>query len=160
MKNLIVSVIFLFVLAASGCQQQASVQAVMESESQRKEVYATIMDNPEMRQEMMQAMRAHPQGGMMMGGNRMGRRPMMGDTTIMMSDTARMGGMSRENMRTLMQQMIAACAEDSANCNQMAQMMTQHRQMMQGMMHQMRQKGMMGENCYQQVMKNMSQTTK
>ncbi|PTX14188.1 hypothetical protein C8N40_11235 [Pontibacter mucosus] len=160
MKNLKISFIFLFALAASSCQQQASVQEVMESESQRKQVYATIMDNPEMRQEMMQAMRAHPQGGMMMRGGRMGRGPMMGDTTMMMSDTARMGGMSRENMRTLMQQMIAACAEDSANCNQMAQMMTQHRQMMQGMMHQMRQKGMMGENCYQQVMKNMSQTTK
>ncbi len=132
----------------------------MDSESQRKEVYATIMDNPEMRQEMMQAMRAHPQGGMMMGRSGMGQDRMMGDTTIMMSDTVMMGGMSRENMRTMMQQMIAACAEDSANCTQMAQMMTQHRQLMQGMMQQMRQKGMMGENCYQQAMKNMSNTTK
>lgn len=161
MKNTVFTTLLIVLLVAAGCQREASVQEVMEDDAKRAEVYSTIMDNPEMRNEMRDAMQKHPQGGQMMHDQgMMGHQGMMGDTSMMMGDTTRMGGMSRQNMRSMMQQMMAACAADSANCNQMAQMMMQHHQMMQGMMMQMRQKGMMDESCYQQMMQNMGKANK
>ncbi|WP_161889511.1 hypothetical protein [Pontibacter russatus] len=148
MKNFMSVVAALFLFTTAGCQREATVQEVMNTEERRKEVYAMIMDNPEMRQEMMQTMRQHPEGGMMMGRGRM----MSEDTTgMMMGDTAMMGGMNREKMHQMVQQMMAACAQDSANCSMMSRMIMNHRQMMQGMMRQMRQRGMMDEACYQQM---------
>ncbi|WP_299761289.1 hypothetical protein [uncultured Pontibacter sp.] len=155
MKTTIVNSIILLLLSITACQQEASVQTIMQNEAQRKEVYNMILEDDEMNKEMMQVMREKNSGDMM------GDAGMMGKGHMMMGDSAgMMGGMDQGQMRNMMQQMMAACAQDSANCSMMSGMMMGNSDMMRNMMQQMRQKGMIDDACMQQMVNSMSQMKK
>jgi hypothetical protein len=146
MKKMLFGFGSLLLFGAASCQQEASVQSVMENEAQRKEVYTMIMENPEMHQEMVQSMRTHNMGDNGMMGK---DHKMMGDSTHHM--------MEGKNKHMMMQKMMDDCAKDSANCTMMSKMMMEHKPMMMQMMQQMRQKGMMDEACMQKMMQQMKQ---
>ena len=150
MRNILLTSMLLMLLAVTGCQREANVQQIIGSEAQRREVYTAIMENPEMRTEMMQMMREHPQSDMMGEGGMMnGNHMMMGDSAGMM------GSMNQENMQSMMRQMIERCETDTAACNMMSRMMMGHSGMMNKMMQRMHERGMVDEACMQQMMRNM-----
>ncbi|GAB3200861.1 hypothetical protein ABID22_003173 [Pontibacter aydingkolensis] len=148
MKNLLFATTAFLLLVSTGCQRTDDARVMLHDKNERREVYATILDNEEMRNEMMDMMGERNmsgpmgRGGMMQGGG-------------MMGDTMRMGGMNRQQMQVRMQEMMAQCETDTAACNMMAQMMMQHRGMMGNMMQRMQQRGMVDSDCYQQMMNNM-----
>ncbi len=152
MKRLTPIITACMVVGLLSCQREASVQQVMENEAQRQEVYSMIIDNPEMHKEMMQVMREHKMEGMMGDGGMMGKdhHMMGGDSAMHMK-----GGMDHSKMQGMMQQMTAACAQDSANCNMMTKMMMNNRPMMMQMMQQMHKGGMMDDACMQRMKQQM-----
>ncbi len=152
MKNILITSFALLLLIAFGCQSDGNVHAIMSDEAQRQEVYNMIVDNDEMQQEMMQVMRDKNSEGMMENG-------MMGEHGMMGKD-GMMGSMNRGQMQQMMKRMMDDCAQDSANCTMMSKMMMGNSSMMHNMMMQMREKGMMDEACYQQMMMNMSKMEK
>ena len=114
----------LLLFGAVSCQQQATVQRVMENEAQRKEVYTMIMENPEMHKEMMQTMKSHHMGDMK------GESGMMGKDHKMMGDSAhhRMEGKNMHMMMQMMQQMREKGMMDEACMQKMMQNMQQMKQ--------------------------------
>ena len=153
MKRLIPILTTCLVVSLLSCQREATVQQVMDNEAQRREVYSMIMENPELHKEMMQVMQEHKMDGMM-GEGMMGKdhHMMGGDSAMHMK-----GGMDHSKMQGMMQQMMAACAKDSANCNMMAKMMMNNRPMMMQMMQQMQKGGMMDDACLQRMKQKMPQ---
>jgi hypothetical protein len=150
MKNYFKIMIAIMLLAATGCQTSESAQAMLQDENERRDVYNTILENVEMRNEMIAMMRERNIEGMMGQGGMMRGGGMMGDTTGMRS-------MNRQQMQARMQEMMAQCETDTTACNMMSQMMLKNRAMLGNMMQRMQQRGMMDADCYQQMMSQIGQ---
>ncbi|RDV13653.1 hypothetical protein DXT99_17915 [Pontibacter diazotrophicus] len=147
MKGTMLTVLLAVAVWLTGCQPSAGVQEVPEDESQRRELYSTILNNDTYRTEMMAMMRDAPAGGMM--GNRRHMDGMMSSDGVMMNQ-------SPEAMEEMMQQMMARCETDTAACNMMSRMMVRHSGMMQNMMQRMQENGMVDQACMQQMMQHMN----
>lgn len=131
----------LLLLGISSCQNSDNAQAMLQDESQRRQVFNTIIENEEMRNEFMGMMRAYNMSGPMGQGGMMHERGAVGDTTGM-------GDINRQQMQANMQQVMAMCETDTAACNLMSQMMLQH----------MQQRGLIDTTCMQQIQKRMGTT--
>ncbi|MDX5418657.1 MAG: hypothetical protein LPK09_05525, partial [Hymenobacteraceae bacterium] len=135
MKKLFQILTAILLLVLVGCQKPDTAQSMLQNENERQEVYNTILESEEMRNELMAEMRERNMGEGMMGrGGMMQGGGMMGDTTGM-------GGMHRQQMQARMQQMMALCDSDSTACNEMTRMMLENRALMGNMMKRMRQGG-------------------
>ncbi|WP_460926009.1 hypothetical protein [Pontibacter brevis] len=144
MKGTMLTMLLAAGIWLTGCQSSANVEEVLEDESQRRELYSTILNNESYRTEMTAMMRDAPAGGMMGNGQHM--EGMMGSDGMMMN----------QNPEGMMQQMMARCETDTAACNMMSRMMMRNSGMMQNMMQRMHENGMMDEACMQQMMRNMN----
>lgn len=142
MKETMLTMLLVVTVWLTGCQPSAGVQEVPEDESQRRELYSTILNNDTYRTEMMAMMRDAPAGGMM--GNRGHMDGMMSSDGVMMNQ-------SPEAMEEMMQQMMARCETDTAACNMMSRMMVRHSGMMQNMMQRMQENGMVDQACMQHM---------
>ncbi|MDO6391291.1 hypothetical protein Q4E40_14215 [Pontibacter sp. BT731] len=121
-------------LCISGCQQADSVQEMLRDEDDRQQVYSTILEDEQMRNELMAQMRDQNMGaGMMRGG-------MMQGGTI--GDTSGMVSLHRQQVQQHMKQMMTLCETDTVACNEMARLMLQHPGMMNSMMERMHQRGL------------------
>jgi hypothetical protein len=150
MKKYVTLLATIVLLATTSCQRSDNAQEMLQNENERRQVYNTILDNEEMRNELMTEMRERNMGSGMMGqGGMAGNRGMVGDT-------AGMSGMNRQQMQAHMQQMMALCDTDSVACKEMSQMMLENRALMGSMMQRMRQGGM-GQGCLQQMMRQIEQ---
>lgn len=147
MKKSMLAMLMAGAVWLTGCQPSVKVEKVLEDESQRRELYSTILNNDTYRTEMIAMMRDAPAGGMMKNRGHMDK--MMGSEGMMMNQ-------SPKAMEDMMQQMMARCETDTAGCNMMARMMMRHNGMMQHMMQHMQEKGMVDQACMQQMMKHMN----
>jgi hypothetical protein len=149
-KKHVLTLLTLMLLAATGCRQTGNVQELLQDKNNRQKVFTAILDDEKMRNEFMDVMRERNmgammgQGGMMHGGG-------------MMADSMGMAGLNRGQMQARMQQMMALCQSDSAACNLMAGMMMRQRELMGNMMQRMQQRGMMDDNCLQQMRRRLKQ---
>ncbi|WP_299700570.1 hypothetical protein [uncultured Pontibacter sp.] len=147
MKKYLLPFLALLLISISGCQNSDNAQTMLQDENERQQVYNTILENEEMRNELMVQMRERNMGESMMGrGGMAGNRGMVGDTTGMSS-------MNRQQMQARMQEMMAQCDTDTAACTMMSEMMLQNRALMGNMMRQIRQRGQMDQGCMQQLMR-------
>lgn len=147
MKETVLTILLATGVWLTGCQSSTNVQDVLEDESQRRELYSTILNNDSLRTEMMAMMHNTQTDGMM--GNKEHMKGMMGSGGMMMNH-------NQEAMQDMMQQMMAQCETDTAACNMMSRMMMRHSGMMQNMMQRMHENGMMDAPCMQQMMRNMN----
>ncbi|MBD1396468.1 hypothetical protein H9Q13_04770 [Pontibacter sp. JH31] len=147
MKKQFYLLTFFLPLALLGCQQSDDAQGMLQNENERQKVYNTILENEEMRNELMAVMRERN-----MGEGMMGQRGMM-QGGGMVGDTSGMAGMHQQ-MQAQMKQMMQLCETDSAACSNMTRMMLANRALMGNMMQQMR-KGGMEQGCLQQMMRQL-----
>lgn len=152
MKNTITIAILLMIAGFfTACQQARSTDQALADEPQRKEVMQTIANTQEMMTEMLDMMMNNEQGKMMMSGNKEMMGMVMGNQEIMQD-------MIKENpamMQNMMKNMMNMCQNDSVQCNQMAEMMSDNPLLMRSMMGMMHQKGMMNEASYKNGMNMM-----
>ena len=149
MKKYLTFLTAVLLLSLTGCQGSENAQTMLQDENERQQVYNTILENEEMRNELMVQMRERNLSGGMMGRDGMaGNRGMVGDTTGMSS-------MNRQQMQAHMQQMIALCETDSAACKEMSRMMLENRALMGNMMQRMRQGGM-EQGCLQEMLRQLN----
>lgn len=147
MKKYLTFFTAVLILAMSGCQSSENAQTMLQDENERQQVYNTILENEEMRNELMAQMRERNMSGGMMGRDGMaGNRGMVGDT-------AGMSSWDHQQMQARMQEMMAQCGTDTAACTMMSEMMLQNRALMGNMMRQIRQRGQMDQGCMQQLMR-------
>ncbi|GHA81884.1 hypothetical protein [Pontibacter akesuensis] len=147
MKKTMFTTLLAVAVWLTGCQPSAGVQEVPEDESQRRELYSTILSNDTYRSEMVAMMQDAPADGMM--GNKEHMDGMMGADGIKMKQ-------SPEAMEDMMRQMMARCETDTAACNMMSLMLVRHSGMMQNMMQRMQENGMVDQACMQQMMQRMN----
>jgi len=113
----------------TACQQSLCSRQIVADQSQREEVMRTIVSNQDMMTEMVDMMINNEQGKKMMRSEHM------------------MQAMVNENPG-MMQKMMRMCQNDSVKCNQMAEMMSGNKEMMQSMMGMMHQKGLMNDESF------------
>lgn len=143
MKKSLLPLLASLLLLASACSQSDNVQAMLQNESERRQVYSTILEDEQMRGELMAMMRDQNMGaGMMQNGG-------------MVGDTAGMAKVHRQQMQIHMQQMMTLCESDTAACNEMSRMMLQNQGMMQHMVQRMQHQGMIDANCMEQMKAHM-----
>lgn len=130
----------------SSCQRSDSAQEMLQDANERQQVYNTILENEEMRNELMSLMRERNMSGPMGSGGMMQGSGMVGDTTGM-------AAMNRQQMQARMQEIMAQCGTDTAACTMMSEMMLENRALMGNMMRQIRQRGRMDQGCMQQLMR-------
>lgn len=132
-------------LNLTSCQSSDNAQEMLQDESGRQQVYATILEDEQMRNELMAVMRDRNMGaGMMHSGG------MVGDT----AGTARL---HRQQMQLHLQQLTTLCETDSATCQEMALLMIQNQTMMRHVMARMQQQGIIDSTCLQQMRARMKQ---
>jgi lipoprotein NlpI len=149
MKKYLIFFTMVVLLSMAGCQGSENAQEMLQNENKRQQVYNTILEDEEMRNEMMALMREHNMSGGMMGrGGMAGNRGMVGDTTGM-------SRMNRQQLQARMQQMMALCETDSAACKEMTGIMLENRALMGNMMQRMREGGMQ-EGCLQQMLRQLN----
>ena|SRR5690606_27584266 len=132
-KHFFLPLLAILLLGTSSCQQSENVQEMLRDESERQQVYSTILEDEQMRNELMAQMRDQNMGaGMMRGGMMQGN---IGDTSGMVS-------LHRQQMQQHMKQMMTLCDSDTVACNEMTRLMLQHPGMMSSMMQRMQRQGM------------------
>ncbi|MBX0331847.1 hypothetical protein K3G39_01205 [Pontibacter sp. HSC-14F20] len=132
-KHFFLPLLAILLLVTSSCQQSENVQEMLRDESERQQVYSTILEDEQMRNELMAQMRDQNMGaGMMRGGMMQGN---IGDTSGMVS-------LHRQQMQQHMKQMMTLCDSDTVACNEMTRLMLQHPGMMSSMMQRMQRQGM------------------
>lgn len=143
MRKIYLALLPCLLLAASACQSSDNAQEMLQHESERRQVYNTILEDDEMRNELMALMRDRNMGaGTMASGGVIG-------------DTAGMVQVHRQQMQLHVQQMMALCESDTAACNEMSRLMLQNQGMMAHMIQRMQQQGMIDTTCMQQVRRRM-----
>lgn len=134
MKN---SILFLFIslfFLSAGCAQQANVDALLENQETKNEIFTAIMQDEELMNDFMNEMMANENAMMSMRGN----QQMMGHM------------MDQGHMRTMMQ-------ENPDMQKTMMNNMMQNGAMMSQMMSKMHQQGMISEDCLQAAQKRMQE---
>lgn len=149
MRKIFIPLLPCLFLAASACQNSDTAQGMLQNENERQEVYNTILENEEMRNELMAEMRERN-----MGEGMMGRRGMM-QGGGMVGDTSGMTGMHQQQMQAQIKQMMQLCETDTAACREMTDLMLQSRSIMGNMMLGIQRRGMMDTGCLQQMMRQM-----
>lgn len=138
----------ILLLGMSSCQQSDSVQDMLRDEEERHQVYSTILEDEQMRNELMAQMRDQNMGeGMMRGGMMQGG---------MIGDTSGMVHLHRQQVQQHMKQMMTLCDSDTVACNEMTRLMLQHRGMMRSMMEHMQQQGMMDSTQLNRMRRGMN----
>lgn len=148
MKKTLLPLLSLVLLCVSGCQQSDNVQEMLRDEAERQQVYSTILEDEQMRNELMAVMRDQNMGaGMMRGGMMQGG---------MIGDTSGMVNLHRQQVQQHMKQMMTLCDSDTVACNEMARLMLQHPGMMNSMMQRMQQRGMMDSTHLNRMRRGMN----
>ena len=137
MKKLSFYSVAVLLLTASACQHKDVAQELLQDENERRQVYTTILENEQMRNELMVMMRDRNTHGPMGMGDR-------GHDSMGMAD------MHRRQMQIEMQRMMSICETDTAACNMMSQTMLQNHALMGSLMQNMHRRGNMSSDCLQQ----------
>ncbi|SIR02688.1 hypothetical protein [Pontibacter lucknowensis] len=148
MKNTLLSLLALLLISASSCQQSDNVQQMLRDEEDRRQVYDAILEDEQMRSEMMAYMRDRNMGAGMMRGDMM-QGGMIGDTSGMVS-------LHRQQMQQHMKQMMTLCEADTAACNEMSRLMLQHQGMMSSMMQRMQKQGIVDSSHVNRMRQRMN----
>jgi hypothetical protein len=143
MRKIYIPLLTCLLLAASACQSSDNAQEMLQDENERRQVYNTILEDEEMRNELMALMRDRNMGAGMMGSGGV------------IGDTAGMAQVHRQQMQLHMQQMMALCESDTAACQEMSRLMLQNQGMMTHMLQRMQQQGMIDTTCMQQLRRRM-----
>lgn len=124
MKSLVIIFSMVAFIAFSGYSQSADIKGLLEKPETRTEIFNAIFNNHELMTEFMKNMKGNEHAMMMME-----------------EDSKMMGHDGKMEMKED-HQMMEMCAQDSAMCCNMANMMTEN--------PEMKQKGMMGmKGCMQ-----------
>lgn len=153
MKNALLSLLALLLFSASSCQQSDNVQQMLRDEEDRRQVYNAILEDEQMRSEMMAYMRDRNMGAGMMRGDMMRGDMMQGG---MIGDTSGMVSLHRQQMQQHMKQMMTLCEADTAACNEMSRLMLQHQGMMSSMMQRMQKQGIVDSSHVNRMRQRMN----
>lgn len=156
-------------LTVNGYSQNTSVKALLDKPESRTEVFNTILGDHQLMMEFMTAMKGNEHAMMMMQNSNPQMKGMKDNGGMENSSTnhkmhgGEMPGMTKDNpegMMKMMGNMMDMCENDSAMCSKMANMMTDHPEMMQMCMKKMNEKGMMGKDGKMKMMKPASPEVK
>jgi hypothetical protein len=138
MKKLYFSLLAVFLLTASACQRSDVAKELLQDEDERRQVYHTILENEQMRNEMMVLMRERNMQG-----------PMGMDDRS--QDSIGMADMHRRQMQTELMRIMSICDTDTAACNLMSQTVLQNRVLMGSLLQNLQRDGNMSANCLQEL---------
>ncbi|WP_230392128.1 hypothetical protein [Pontibacter sp. FD36] len=138
----------ILLIGTGSCQQSDSVQEMLRDEDDRHKVYDAILEDEQMRAEMMAYMRDRNMGAGMMRGDMM-QGGMIGDTSGMVS-------LHRQQMQQHMKQMMTLCDADTAACNEMSRLLLQHPGMMSSMMQRMQRQGLVDSSHVNRMRQRMN----
>lgn len=174
MKTIVIFLSMMTLFVLNGFGQKTNVTGLLENKETRTEIFNTIMNDHELMTDFMNAMHNNEHAMMMMKGNNqmMGEgaymstdggmdhqhQAMRHDDAEMgnedemihqhqMMDHTRMMNMLKDDpemMQDMMGAMMDMCRQDLAYCSHMADMMTEHPDMMQMGLQRMKEKGMIG----------------
>ena len=138
----------ILLITSSSCQQSANVQEMLHDEDERQQVYSAILEDEQMRNELMANMRDQNMGaGMMRGGMVQGE---------MIGDTSGMVNLHRQQVQQHMKQLMTLCDSDTVACNEMARFLLQHPGMMENVVERMHQQGMIDTTQLNQVRRHLN----
>lgn len=126
----IIPAIALISMLLSSCQSSPDTEHLLSNKETRQEIMGAVANDPDMTNEMMEAIMNNSGGKMMVMGNH---------KMTMMEDHAAMRDMMRDNpvmMHHMMTDMLEACKGDSSLMSGMCKSMMENQQMM-NMMQQM-----------------------
>lgn len=142
--------IAIVLVTLNSCNKKQDVNAMLQNQETKSEIYKTIADTPDYMEGFMETLQNNKQAMQMMRENQMFRRNMMNGKgmQMMMNDSMMMQNMmGNNNMRN---QMMQNMMNDSTQMNTMMKMMHQQGMMnyecMQSCMKMMNKKGMMKGN--------------
>ncbi|WP_018477588.1 hypothetical protein [Pontibacter roseus] len=147
MNKVYLTLLSCLLLAMAGCQGSGNAKEMLQDEEKRTQVYTAILEDEQLREEMMARMRDYNMGGPGSRGQMQGRG--------MAGDTAGMAAMNRQQMQVHLQQLTTLCATDTAACSMLSDMMLDNRAIMGHLMQRMQRRGSMDSGCLQMMMRQL-----
>jgi hypothetical protein len=146
--------------AINSLGQENEVTGLLNNSESRTAIFSAILNDHQLMMDFMDAMKDNNHAMMMMrsdsammgnpsmgGMHNSGEHKMMGmnnDSAEMMHQKKGMIKQNPDMRKKMMGNMMDMCEKDSIQCKHMAEVMSDHPQMMQMCMHKMKEKGMMG----------------
>lgn len=155
MKTLVFIFSMMTFLTLNSFGQDKKIANLLKNPENRIEIFNNILNNHEFMMEFMQSMQGNKHAMTMMQSN-----------NEMMENKGGMG-MNKDNkmkenpemMQKMLGNMMDKCKQDSAACNKMTDMMTNHPEMMEMCIKKMKEKGMMDPDGKMKMMNSEGKST-